>query len=49
MAKAKKSKKEVKKYKVILPAGIVYRDASTTTKEELDVLKGKGYKIEEVF
>ena len=46
MAKAKKSKKEVKKYKVILPAGIVYRDASTTTKEELDVIQTRLDQVE---
>ena len=47
--KEKKTKKEVKAYNIILPNGVVKRDAKTTTKEELDVMRKKGYKIEEVF
>ena len=39
--KEKKTKKEVKWYNIILPDGIVRRDAKTTNKEELDVMKKK--------
>ena len=49
MAEKKKSKKKSTQYKITLNTGdIVIRDISNTDAGELKVLKGKGYKIEEI-
>ena len=49
MAEKKKSVKKATKYKITLQNGsVVLRDIDNTDADELKVLKGKGYKIEEV-
>ena len=49
MAEKKKSVKKATQYKVTLPNGsVVMRDIDNTDADELKVLKGKGYKVEEV-
>ena len=49
MADQKKATKKTTQYKITLNTGdVVMRDISNTDADELKVLKGKGYKIEEV-
>ena len=49
MAGKKKDAKKATQYKIIMKDGsVVMRDISNTDAGELDVLKGKGYKVEEV-
>ena len=49
MAGKKKSEKKATKYKITTKNGnVVIRDISNTDAGELAVLKGKGYKIEEI-
>ena len=49
MADKKKAKKKTTQYKITLQNGsVVMRDISNTDADELKVLKGKGYKIEEI-
>ena len=49
MADKKKAEKKATQYKIILQTGaVVIRDISNTDADELAVLKGKGYKVEEV-
>ena len=45
----KKSVKKATKYKITLQNGsVILRDIDNTDADELKVLKGKGYKVEEV-
>lgn len=45
--KKKTTKKKTEYLKVIMPGGhIVLRPAEATTKDEIEMLKGKGYKVE---
>ena len=49
MSEKKKSVKKATQYKITLQTGdVVLRDINNTDADELKVLKGKGYKIEEV-
>ena len=49
MAGKKKSTKKTTKYKITLQTGdVVMRDIDNTDADELKVLKGKGYKVEEI-
>ena len=49
MADKKKAEKKATQYKITLQNGsVVMRDISNTDADELKVLKGKGYKIEEI-
>ena len=49
MPEVKKSVKKATKYKITLQNGsVVLRDIDNTDADELKVLKGKGYKVEEV-
>ena len=49
MADKKKATKKTTQYKITLPTGaVVMRDIDNTDADELAVLKGKGYKVEEV-
>jgi len=49
MADKKKAEKKTTQYKITLQNGsVVMRDISNTDADELKVLKGKGYKIEEI-
>ena len=49
MADKKKSTKKTTQYKITLQTGdVVMRDISNTDADELAVLKGKGYQVEEV-
>ena len=49
MADKKKDTKKATQYKITLNTGdVVMRDISNTDADELAVLKGKGYKVEEV-
>ena len=50
MADKKKAEKKTTQYKITLQNGSgVMRDISNTDADELKVLKGKGYKIEEIL
>ena len=49
MAEKKKAVKKATQYKITLKSGdVVMRDISNTDADELAVLKGKGYKVEEI-
>ena len=49
MADKKKATKKATQYKITLNTGdVVMRDISNTDADELKVLKGKGYKVEEI-
>ena len=49
MAENKKAVKKATQYKITLQNGsVVMRDIDNTDADELAVLKGKGYKVEEV-
>ena len=49
MADKKKAKKKATQYKITLQTGdVVMRDMDNTDANELKVLKGKGYKVEEI-
>ena len=49
MADTKKAKKKTTQNKITMQNGsVVMRDISNTDTDELAVLKGKGYKVEEV-
>ena len=49
MADKKKAKKKTTQYKITLQTGdVVMRDMDNTDADELKVLKGKGYKVEEI-
>ena len=49
MAEKKKSAKKATQYKIIMQNGsVIVRDISNTDADELSVLKGKGYKVEEI-
>ena len=49
MKETKKSVKKATKYKITLQNGsVILRDVDNTDADELKVLKGKGYKVEEV-
>ena len=49
MADKKKATKKATQYKITLQTGdVVLRDIDNTDADELAVLKGKGYKVEEV-
>ena len=49
MSEKKKVVKKATQYKITLQTGdVVLRDIDNTDADELKVLKGKGYKVEEV-
>ena len=49
MADKKKAEKKTTQYKIIMQNGsVIVRDISNTDADELSVLKGKGYKVEEI-
>ena len=49
MADKKKAEKKATQYKITLQNGsVVMRDIDNTDADELAVLKGKGYKVEEM-
>ena len=49
MADKKKAVKKATQYKITLQTGnVVMRDIDNTDANELKVLKGKGYKVEEI-
>ena len=49
MAENKKAVKKTTQYKITMQNGsVVMRDIDNTDADELAVLKGKGYKVEEV-
>ena len=49
MADKKKATKKATQYKITLQNGsVVMRDIDNTDADELAVLKGKGYKVEEI-
>ena len=49
MSEKKKSVQKATKYKITLQNGsVILRDIDNTDADELKVLKGKGYKVEEV-